>query len=312
MTDSPKADKAEATSPAKTAPEAVPAPAPEAAPAPAPVAEPTGKKKDIVSLRELLESGVHLGHHAKRWNPKMQRYIFGIRNGIHIVDLRLTQQLFNQAYESLVNLVGKGGQVLFVGTKRQAMEVLAEEAERAGMHSVTNRWLGGTLTNFRTIKNTIERMRAIEVMRTDGTFEALVKKERLKLDKEHAKLIKFVGGIKDMEQLPSAVFVVDPNKESIAVAEAKKLGITLIALTDTNCDPDNIDIPIPGNDDAIRAIKLVTSKMADACLEGVKRRREFSKGGGAVASQAGSGPKVEVARRPRSGGDRKPRADSKK
>ncbi len=316
MTDTPKADKAVTTSPAETAPEAAPAPAAvpvqEAAPAPAPVAESTGKKKDIVSLRELLESGVHLGHHAKRWNPKMQRYIFGIRNGIHIVDLRLTQQLFNQAYESLVNLVGKGGQVLFVGTKRQAMEVMAEEAERAGMHSVTNRWLGGTLTNFRTIKNTIERMRAIEVMRTDGTFEALVKKERLKLDKEHAKLIKFVGGIKDMEQLPSAVFVVDPNKESIAVAEARKLGITLIALTDTNCDPDGVDIPIPGNDDAIRAIKLVTSKMADACLEGVKRRREFSKGGGAAVSQASSGPKVEVARRPRSGGDRKPRADSKK
>ena len=304
MTDTPKADKAETTSPAETAPEA--------APAPELTAVSTGKKKDIVSLRELLESGVHLGHHAKRWNPKMQRYIFGIRNGIHIVDLRLTQQLFNQAYESLVNLVGKGGQVLFVGTKRQAMEVIAEEAERAGMHSVTNRWLGGTLTNFRTIKNTIERMRAIEVMRTDGTFEALVKKERLKLDKEHSKLIKFIGGIKEMGQLPSAVFVVDPNKESIAVAEAKKLGITLIALTDTNCDPDGIDIPIPGNDDAIRAIKLVTSRMADACLEGVKRRREFSKGGGAVVSQAGSGPKVEVARRPRSGGDRKPRADSRK
>ena len=184
----------------------------------------------VITMKQLLEAGVHFGHQTRRWNPKMQRYIFGIRNGIHIVDLRLTQQLFNQAYESLVNLVGKGGQVLFVGTKRQAMEVIAEEAERAGMHSVTNRWLGGTLTNFRTIKNTIERMRAIEVMRTDGTFEALVKKERLKLDKEHSKLIKFIGGIKEMGQLPSAVFVVDPNKESIAVAEAKKLGITLIAL----------------------------------------------------------------------------------
>jgi small subunit ribosomal protein S2 len=261
-------------------------------------------KTDVVSLRDLLESGVHLGHHTKRWNPKMRRYIYGVRNGVHIVDLRLTQKLFNQAYETVVNLVSKGGQVLFVGTKRQAMEVITEEAERAGMHAVTNRWLGGTLTNFRTIKNTIERMRAIETMRTDGTYDSFVKKERLKLDKEHARLLKFVGGIKDMTQLPAAVFVVDPNKESIAVAEAKKLGITLIALTDTNCDPDPIDLPIPGNDDAIRAIKLVTGRIADACIEGAKKRREVVKGA-AVSASAGGGPRVEVARRPRAGAGRK-------
>jgi small subunit ribosomal protein S2 len=262
------------------------------------------KKADVVSLRDLLESGVHLGHHTKRWNPKMRRYIYGVRNGVHIVDLRLTQKLFNQAYETVVNLVSRGGQVLFVGTKRQAMEVITEEAERAGMHAVTNRWLGGTLTNFRTIKNTIERMRTIETMRTDGTYDSFVKKERLKLDKEHARLLKFVGGIKDMTQLPAAVFVVDPNKESIAVAEAKKLGITLIALTDTNCDPDPIDLPIPGNDDAIRAIKLVTGKIADACIEGSKKRREVVKGA-AVSQPMGAGPKVEVARRPRAATGRK-------
>jgi len=308
-----------------------PEPAPQAQPAPtaAPVAEPVAaapqadepvaapgspaKGAPVVSLRDLLESGVHLGHAAKRWNPKMRRYIYGVRNGVHILDLRRTQQLFDDAYNAVVSLVARGGTVLFVGTKRQAMEVIHEEATRAGMHSVTIRWLGGTLTNFRTIKNTIERMKSIETMRTDGTLDALVKKERLKLEKEHAKLTKFVGGIREMAQLPSAVFVVDPNKESIAVAEARKLGITLIALTDTNCDPDMIDIPIPGNDDAIRSIKLVTGKIADACIEGVRRRREVVKGSldGAV-QQPGSGPRVEVARRPRSGGGRKPRANASK
>jgi len=267
---------------------------------------------DVISLRELLESGVHLGHHTKRWNPKMRRYIFGVRNGVHIIDLRLTQKLFNQAYHSVVNLVSKGGQVLFVGTKRQAMEVIAEEAERAGMHSVTNRWLGGTLTNFRTIKNTIERMVSIETMRTDGTFDSLLKKERMKLDKEHTKLVKFVGGVKDMTQLPAVVFVVDPNKESIAVAEAKTLGILLVALTDTNCNPEAVDLPIPGNDDAIRSIKLVTGKIADACIEGAKRRKEGGKGQGVSSAPAGTGPKVEVARRPRAASPRKPRGEAKK
>ena len=306
MTETPKADAAENTPVTEEkAPEAKAEAAPEKA------SEKAAPRKDVVSLRELLEAGVHLGHHTKRWNPKMRRYIFGVRNGVHIVDLRLTQKMFNDAYENVANLVAKGGQVLFVGTKRQAMEVISEEAKRAGMHSVTNRWLGGTLTNFRTIKNTIERMQSIETMRTDGTYDSLLKKERMRLDKEHAKLVKFVGGVKDMSTLPAAVFVIDPNKESIAVAEAKKLGISLVALTDTNCDPDEIDLPIPGNDDAIRAIKLVTSKIADACLDGVKRRREMTKGGVAAAS-FGAGPKVEVARRPRSGGGRKPRGDAKR
>ena len=260
-----------------------------------------------VGLRELLDAGVHLGHRTKRWNPKMRRYIYGARNGVHIIDLRQTLNLFNSVIDTVTNVVAKGGQVLFVGTKRQATDVIAEEATRAGMHSVTHRWLGGTLTNFRTIKGIVDRMRQIETMRTDGTFEGLVKKERLKLDKEYVKLEKFVGGIKNMSALPSVVFVVDPNKESIAVAEASKLGITLIALTDTNCDPEKIDMPIPGNDDAIRSIQLITSKIADACIEGGKRRREVVRaGGGAVSSAPEAGPQVEVTRRPRAQADKLP------
>ena len=227
-----------------------------------------------VGLRDLLDAGVHLGHRAKRWNPKMRRYIYGSRNGVHILDLRKTLDLFNQAVDTVTQQVSRGGQVLFVGTKRQAMDVIREEAERCGMHSVTNRWLGGTLTNFRTIKGIVDRMAQIDTMRTDGTLDGLVKKERLKIEKEYVRLEKFVGGIKNMSVLPSVVFIVDPNKESIAVAEASKLGITLIALTDTNCDPEPIDLPIPGNDDAIRSIQLITSKIADACIEGSKRRRE--------------------------------------
>ncbi|MFO8072058.1 MAG: 30S ribosomal protein S2 [Polyangia bacterium] len=272
-----------------------------------------GESDEVVTLRELLEAGVHLGHHTKRWNPKMRRYIYGTRNGVHIIDLRLTKKLLDEAYEAVANLVARGGQVLFVGTKRQATDVISEEAQRVKMHYATNRWLGGTLTNFRTIKNTIERMRSIENMRTDGTFEALTKKEGLKLEKEHTRLTKFVGGIRDMNQLPAVVFVIDPNKEAIAVAEARKLGITLVALTDTNCDPDAVDLPIPGNDDAIRSIKLVTSTIADACLAGVKRRREMTKGAGeAAAAASGGGPRVEVARRPRTGGGRRPKSSSKK
>jgi len=260
-----------------------------------------------VGLRELLDAGVHLGHRTKRWNPKMRRYIYGARNGVHIIDLRQTLSLFNSVIENVTNIVAKGGQVLFVGTKRQATDVIAEEAIRAGMHSVTHRWLGGTLTNFRTIKGIVDRMRQIETMRTDGTYEALVKKERLKRDKEYVKLEKFVGGIKNMNTLPSVVFIVDPNKESIAVAEASKLGITLIALTDTNCDPERIDMPIPGNDDAIRSIQLITSKIADACIEGGKRRREVVRAGGAPTSAAPeAGPQVEVTRRPRAQADKLP------
>jgi small subunit ribosomal protein S2 len=264
----------------------------------------TSAAKNIVSLRELLEAGVHLGHRTKRWNPKMSRFIYGNRNNIHILDLRKTLNLFNKACDTITNLVAHGGHVLFVGTKRQAMDVVKDEAERAGMHSVTNRWLGGTLTNFRTIKGTVDRMHKIESMRADGTFEAFVKKERTKMDKEHMRLEKFVGGIRDMNGLPSAVFIIDPNKESIAVAEAKKLKIPLIGLVDTNCDPDSIDLPIPGNDDAIRSIQLITRKIADSCIEGVQRRRQSTGVGGfadgAVVKEPDSGPQVEVTRRPRS------------
>jgi small subunit ribosomal protein S2 len=260
-----------------------------------------------VGLRELLDAGVHLGHRTKRWNPKMRRYIYGARNGVHIIDLRQTLALFNDVIDNVTNIVAKGGQVLFVGTKRQATDVIAEEAARAGMHSVTHRWLGGTLTNFRTIKGIVDRMRQIETMRGDGTFDGLVKKERLKLDKEYVKLEKFVGGIKNMGVLPSVVFIVDPNKESIAVAEASKLGITLVALTDTNCDPEKIDMPIPGNDDAIRSIQLITSKIADACIEGGKRRKEVVRAGGGMTSSAPeAGPQVEVTRRPRAQTDKLP------
>ena len=250
-------------------------------------------RKELVNLRDLLEAGVHLGHHTKRWNPKMSRYIYGSRNGVHIIDLRLTQKLFNQAYETVENLVARGGSVLFVGTKRQAMEVIAEEATRCGMHSVTYRWLGGTLTNFATIRNTVERMKRIDAMRADGSLDAFVKKERLKMEKEYDKMNRFVGGIKDMEALPAAVFIVDPTKEYNAVAEARKLKIPVIALIDTNGDPDNIDLPIPGNDDAIRTIKLITSRIADAVQEGVKRRREVMKGTATRGEAAGEGPKVE-------------------
>jgi small subunit ribosomal protein S2 len=261
--------------------------------------------KEIVSLRELLEAGVHLGHHKKRWNPKMAKYIYGSRNNVHIIDLRLTQKLFNQAYETISNVVSKGGTVLFVGTKRQATEVIAEEASRCGMHYVTHRWLGGTLTNFETIQNTVERMKKIETMRTDGTYEGFVKKERMKIDKQYAKMVKFVGGIKNMEKLPSAIFIVDPHKEDNAVAEAKRIGIPVIALIDTNSDPDQIDLPIPGNDDAIRTIKLITSKMADAVKDGEKQKRENLKGA-ATRTDNSAGPKVEKARRPRAA---KPKAD---
>ncbi len=280
-------------------------PTPEKAETPQPQMDTT--PTTAVGLRELLDAGVHLGHRAKRWNPKMRRYIYGTRNGIHILDLRKTLTLFNTALEAVTLNVAKGGQVLFVGTKRQAMDVIQEEAERCGMHSVTNRWLGGTLTNFRTIKGIVDRMTQIETMRTDGTLEGLVKKERLKIEKEYVRLEKFVGGIKNMGVLPSVVFIVDPNKESIAVAEASKLGITLIALTDTNCDPAPIDMPIPGNDDAIRSIQLITARIADACLEGSKRRKEITRTGGvpgAVTADSG-GPQVEVTRRPRASVDPK-------
>jgi len=218
-------------------------------------------------VRALLEAGVHFGHQTKRWNPKMRPFIYGARNGIHIIDLDQTARLFTRAYNFVSDMVGRGGHVLFVGTKRQAQEIVQEEALRAGMHYVTNRWLGGTLTNFSTIKIGLQRLRDIERMKEDGTYEQLPKKEVLGLEKERLRLEEYIGGIKAMPGLPGAVFVIDPALEDIAVKEARKLEIPIVAITDTNCDPDLIDYPVPGNDDAIRSIKLITARIADACIE---------------------------------------------
>ena len=221
-----------------------------------------------VTMKQLLEAGVHFGHQTKRWNPKMKDYIFGSRNGIYIIDLQKTVRLFKEAYKFVLETVGSGGNILFVGTKKQAQESISEEAQRANMFFVNQRWLGGTLTNFRTIRKNVERMKKLQAMKEDGTFDALPKKEVLQLEKEKGKIEKILGGIKDMGKLPQGLFIVDPRKERIAVHEARKLGIPIIAIVDTNCDPDEIDYIIPGNDDAIRAIRLVSSKVADACLEG--------------------------------------------
>ncbi len=262
-----------------------------------------------ITMRQLLEAGVHFGHQTKRWNPKMRAYIFGARNGIHIIDLQHTVRLFRKAYDFVVDTVARGDGLLFVGTKKQAQDVIAEEATRCGGHYVTNRWLGGTLTNFKTVKGSLDRMRAIEKMAEDGTFERINKKEVLGLQREHDKLEKSLGGLKNMSKLPGAVFIVDPHKEHIAVAEARKLEIPVIAVTDTNCDPDLIDYVIPGNDDAIRAIKLFASKVADAALLGSKLQRERGasrRGDEEVerdhvihVASGGDGPRVEVAQRGR-------------
>ncbi|MBF0536929.1 MAG: 30S ribosomal protein S2 [Nitrospirae bacterium] len=222
----------------------------------------------VVSMKELLESGVHFGHQIKRWNPKMKRYIFGERNGIYIIDLQKTVKGIEDAYMYIKDMATAGADILFVGTKKQAQDSISEEAQRAGAFYVNQRWLGGMLTNFTTIKKSIERLKKIEAMKADGTYEVLPKKEVSGLEKERTKLQKNLGGIKDMRTLPSALFVVDPRRENIAIMEAKKLSIPIVAIVDTNCDPDNIDYVIPGNDDAIRAVKLVTSKIADAMLEG--------------------------------------------
>lgn len=221
-----------------------------------------------INMKELLEAGVHFGHQTRRWNPKMKPYIFGSRNGIHIIDLQKTVHLFQKAYDFIVETVADGYPVLFVGTKKQAHESIVEESERCGMFYVVNRWLGGTLTNYQTIKQSIKRLKDLEKMKEDGSINRYTKKEALKLEKDLFKLEKNLGGIKDMDKMPGAVFIVDAKKESIAVKEVKKLGIPLIAIADTNCDPDDIDYIIPGNDDAIRAIRLICSKIADASIEG--------------------------------------------
>jgi len=240
---------------------------------------PEGKQKEeiglaIISMKQLLEAGVHFGHQTRRWNPKMARYIFTERNGIYIIDLQKTVRKVEEAYNFVRDLAASGGTVLFVGTKKQAQEAVKEEAERCGMFYVNQRWLGGTLTNFNTIQKRIRRLQELEQMEEDGTFEVLPKKEVILLRKERERLEKFLGGIKGMKKLPDALFIIDPRKERIAVAEARKLGIPIVAIVDTNCDPDEIDYVIPGNDDAIRAVRLLTSKIADAVLEGTQGGEE--------------------------------------
>jgi small subunit ribosomal protein S2 len=225
-------------------------------------------------MKQLLEAGVHFGHQTKRWNPKMKPYIFGARNGIYIIDLQKTVALFEEAYHFIVNVVSNGGKVLFVGTKKQAQDSMLAESKRCDMYFVNKRWLGGTLTNFRTIKKNIEKLKELESMKTEGRTENLSKKEVLNIDREIAKLEYSLGGIKDMNRIPDAMFIVDPRKERIASAEARKLGIPSISLLDTNCDPDDIDYIIPGNDDAIKAIRLFASKIADACIEGKQKYEE--------------------------------------
>ncbi|MBB6175767.1 small subunit ribosomal protein S2 [Anoxybacillus tengchongensis] len=221
----------------------------------------------VISMKQLLEAGVHFGHQTRRWNPKMKKYIFTERNGIYIIDLQKTVKKVEEAYNFVKELAENGGKILFVGTKKQAQDSVKEEAERSGMFYVNQRWLGGTLTNFSTIQKRIKRLKEIERMAEDGTFDVLPKKEVVKLKKELERLEKFLGGIKEMKELPDALFVIDPRKERIAVAEARKLNIPIIGIVDTNCDPDEIDYVIPANDDAIRAVKLLTSKIADAILE---------------------------------------------
>ena len=222
----------------------------------------------VINMKQLLEAGVHFGHQTRRWDPKMKPYIFGARNGIHIIDLQKTVRLIRIAYDFIVRTVADGYPLLFVGTKKQGHESVVEESERCGMFYVVNRWLGGTLTNFQTIKKSIARLKEVEQMKEDGSINRYTKKEILKMDKELFKLERNLGGIKNMDELPGAVFVVDPKREKIAVREARKLGIPVIAIADSNCDPDDIDFIIPGNDDAIRAIRLICSKVADAAIEG--------------------------------------------
>ncbi len=227
-----------------------------------------------VTMKELLEAGVHFGHQTKRWNPKMKPYIFGARNGIYIIDLQRTVRMFRTAYDFVVNTVAEGKSLLFVGTKKQARDSIYEESNRCEMFYVHNRWLGGMLTNFQTIRQSIDRLNYLNNIQNDGSIELFPKKERLKMGKARVKLDNNLGGIRTMNGLPGAMFVVDPKNEAIAVREGRRLNIPIIAIVDTNCDPDDIDYIIPGNDDAIRAIRLLTSKMADACIEGRERYAE--------------------------------------
>ena len=246
-----------------------------------------------ITMKQLLEAGVHFGHQTKRWNPKMKPYIFGARNGIYIIDLQKTVLLARTAFRFISDVVAHGGSILFVGTKKQAQDAVAEEAKRSGQFCVTNRWLGGTLTNFKTIKAGIDRLKTIEKMAEDGTYERLPKKEVASLEHERQKLEKNLGGIKEMQKLPGAIFIIDPKKEHIAIHEARRLGIPIVALVDTNCDPEGIEYVIPGNDDAIRSIRLFSGKVADAAIEGTARHQAM------LAERGGSSDEEESPKEPR-------------
>ncbi len=238
----------------------------------------------VISMKELLEAGVHFGHQTKRWNPKMRKYIYGERNGIHIVDLQKTVKKFQEAYDFVKGIVAEGQSVLFVGTKRQAQDIVEGEAKRGSMFYVNQRWLGGMLTNFATIRKNVDRLKKLETWKTDGTYERLPKKEVAGLEKDRIKLEKNLSGIKEMSALPGAVYIVDTKIEKIAVLEAKRLGIPIIAILDTNCDPEDMDFVIPGNDDAIRSIKLITSRIADAAIEGLQLRAQKTREAGKPAA----------------------------
>jgi len=282
--------------------------------------KPREKEKDMayITMKELLEAGVHFGHQTKRWNPKMKPYIFGARNGIYIIDLQKTVRMFRTVYDFIVDTVAKGESVLFVGTKKQARESVYEESNRCEMFYVHNRWLGGMLTNFKTIKQSIDRLNYLNTIENDGSIELFPKKERLKLGKERVKLDNTLGGIRNMTKLPGAMFIIDPKNETIAVREGRRLGIPIVAIVDTNCDPEDIDYIIPGNDDAIRAIRLISSRISDACIEGrelYEERKQASSdkqiekdltadatddlkpGERKVISDGSEGPVVEIIRR---------------
>jgi len=245
-----------------------------------------------VTMKELLEAGVHFGHQVRRWNPKMKEYIFGERNGIYIIDLQKTQRMFRDAITFVTNLIAedRGKTVLFVGTKRQAQDAIREESERCGQYYVNQRWLGGLLTNFQTVQKSIKRLRDLEAMQTDGRYEKLTKKERIKLDRERESLNKNLSGIKTMGRLPDAIFIIDVRKEEIAVAEANRLGIPIVAVVDTNCSPEGIDYVIPGNDDALRAVRLFASRIADSILEGQQIATEGGVAISAETDEAGETP----------------------
>lgn len=247
-----------------------------------------------VSVKDMLQAGVHFGHQTRRWNPKMKPYIYGPRNGIYIINLDITKRLFDKACEFITQEIKQGGTLLFVGTKRQAQDIIKEEARRCGMYYIDHRWLGGMLTNFQTIKNSIDRLKLIESMQADGTINRFPKKEILIMEKERVKLERNVGGIKDMRNLPSVLFIVDPRKEDIAVSEAVKLGVPVVAITDTNCDPAGIDFIIPGNDDAIRSVRLISHQIAEAVLAGQAMRDGDEASEEAVAAAMGDvGAEIE-------------------